>query len=1053
MKASSPLFGKASNSWPVQLGTARYRAALPLLIESVQTMPAQTPFAERTERLFGLLGFRPHPSGSAEAPLAEGALILDDASGPLSRTYVVHCHDQAAPVGLDAYEALRAHLAGVRSELTRKARGILVASVGFAAEVERLSVTEDLELLTISELEQSVIDFRVYVRELVVELERDPSLSHYIEPQILREHRQREEAAEALLDDWLRDPEINHLTLLGDYGTGKTTLLRATALRLARRYEVEVVAGGARGRVPIYVDLRRYTAALSLKQIILDLLDHHEVRVASYAAFEYLGREGRLLLILDGFDEMASRGNPELTLRNFRELNKQAVGRAKILLSCRTHYFTDHRDLQSFLHAAGPRSVGPRQAESRTGAFPLTTQHTGPPRKVGNRKTTRLYQEIATRRNFVVGFLQDFDEDQVAAYLDLRCGSAGGALKDFIDRTYHLAELARRPVLLDLIVQSQARLEAQGSVAGPVRAGDLYAFYVDIWLSRNDWSTVIDIDTKARLLEAFAARAMGQQGASLPRARIPELIAESQPGLTSLDAAEVDQELRRATFLVRDAEGHYRFSHRSFLEFFYARHLLAQAAAGVAAAWAGAFFPTEVYRFAQDLASKMPLALGQLLAWVEDGDQDEYTRANAIKVVAPTRRPEVRALLLRLLAHAEPERLRHFAAIGLGHHPDDTVVDALIAAAEDDSAPHFVQSNTLLALGRLRHPRATAYLLQLLDLGTPIAATRLWSLHQAAHAAPPALAAACIRHAQAHLDDPATINSVLELCTVHPSPEAEATACAVLGRTRRIKDAALAAELLSPEALRPFLPALVALLDANPSHAYAGRLLAALRGCAAPPLREFLVAQAGASHGPLAPEAFAVLAADHPEVAVAHGPAWLGPGRPFPFRNEVASFLVAQAPETALPLLEAMLTRNQRVAIKLHVLELIATHAPERLAPLVAERWADEPAIAVKRQALELLVQIDVVAARQLMLEHGVRARRNGTRVAVCALLGSLFHDDCTRALLVRLARDRSRWVRLQALRSLCTPGRGVAPQDVVDAMVDELDTELCAERQRLLGV
>jgi len=1016
-------------------------------------MPAQTPFAERTARLFGLLGFRPHPSSGAEALRSAGSLILDDASGPLSRTYVVHCHDQATPVGLEAYEALRVHLAGVRSALTRKARGILVASVGFGADVERLSATEDLELLTISELEQSVIDFRVYVRDLVVELERDPSLAHYVEPRILREHRPREEAAAALLDSWLRDPEINHLTLLGDYGTGKTTLLRATALRLARRYEVEVVAGGARGRVPIYVDLRRYTAALSLKQIVLDLLDRHEVRVASYAAFEYLGREGRLLLILDGFDEMASRGNPELTLRNFRELNKQAEGRAKILLSCRTHYFTDHRDLQSFLHAAGPRATGPRPAEPRTGPFSLTTQPTGPPRKVGNRKTTRLYQEIATRRNFVLAFLQDFDEEQVATYLDLRCGPAGGALKDFIDRTYHLAELARRPVLLDLIVQSQARLEADGREPGPVRAGDLYAFYVDIWLSRNDWSTVIDIDTKARLLEAFAERAMGQQGASLPRARIPELIAESQPGLTSLDAAEVDQELRRATFLVRDAEGHYRFSHRSFLEFFYARHLLARAAAGDAAAWAGAFFPTEVYRFAQDLASKRPRSREQLLAWAEDGEQDEHARANAIKVLAPTRRPEIQAMLLRLLAHAEPQRLRHFAAIGLGHHPDDAVVDALISAAEDDAAPHFVQSNTLLALGRLGHPRATAYLLQLLEPGTPVAATRLWSLHQAAHTAPPALAAACIRHAQGHLGDPATVNSVLQLCTVHPSPEAEATACAVLRGTRRTKDAALAAELLSPDALRPFVPALVALLDADPGHAYAGRLLSALQGCEVAPLREFLVAQAATPQGPLAHEAFAVLTADHPELAVAHAAAWLGPGRPFSFRNGVASFLVAYAPETALPLLEGLLTRNQRVAIKLHVLELIATHAPERMAALVAERWADEPAIAVKRLALELLLQIDVAAARRLMLEHGVRARRNGTRVAVCALLGSLFHDDCTQALLVCLSGDRSRWVRLQALRSLCTPGRGVAPQAVVDAMVDEVDPELRAERQRLLGV
>ena len=41
-----------------------------------------------------------------------------------------------------------------------------------------------------------------------------------------------------------------------------------------------------------------------------------------------------------------------------------------------------------------------------------------------------------------------------------------------------------------------------------------------------------------------------------------------------LDPQRVDLELRTAAFLIRSSEGYYRFSHRSFLEFFFARHLL-----------------------------------------------------------------------------------------------------------------------------------------------------------------------------------------------------------------------------------------------------------------------------------------------------------------------------------------------------------------------------------------------------------------------------------------------------------------------------------------------
>lgn len=41
----------------------------------------------------------------------------------------------------------------------------------------------------------------------------------------------------------------------------------------------------------------------------------------------------------------------------------------------------------------------------------------------------------------------------------------------------------------------------------------------------------------------------------------------------NLDHDRVDVELRTAAFLVRSADGYYRFSHKSFLEYFLARHL------------------------------------------------------------------------------------------------------------------------------------------------------------------------------------------------------------------------------------------------------------------------------------------------------------------------------------------------------------------------------------------------------------------------------------------------------------------------------------------------
>ena len=164
-------------------------------------------------------------------------------------------------------------------------------------------------------------------------------------------------------------------------------------------------------------------------------MDTHSIRAASYGAFQYAMREGQLLLILDGFDKMASRGNYQATLRNFRELNKSAIGRAKMILSCRTHYFATDQVVQRF-----------HGYQSSSAFLP--------------KSFTDLYREIAGRRNFLITHLMEFRTDQVEQYLRSRCGDCWQTILSFIQSTYNLTELSRRPVLLDMIVASKGRLDS-----------------------------------------------------------------------------------------------------------------------------------------------------------------------------------------------------------------------------------------------------------------------------------------------------------------------------------------------------------------------------------------------------------------------------------------------------------------------------------------------------------------------------------------------------------------------------------------------------------------
>ena len=106
----------------------------------------------------------------------------------------------------------------------------------------------------------------------------------------------------------------------------------------------------------------------------------------------------------------------------------------------------------------------------------------------------------------------------------------------------------------------------------------------------------------------------------------------------------------------------------------------------------------------------------------------------------------------------------------------------------------------------------------------------------------------------------------------------------------------------------------------------------------------------------------------------------------------------------------------------------------------------------VKRHALELLLQVDREAAIELMLGEGIWENRVGTRMAVCTTLASVNREEATAALLERLRQDPSVWVRLQALRSLASPGRRLDRQRVSEAMQGEKDPDVLALRAQLLG-
>jgi len=489
---------------------------------------------------------------------------------PETLTYLVECKDYRSPVTMDVVEGVENRLKAARRGKYPDARGWIVAAGDFARNARDYAESLGILCSTDAELTRRLIDFRPYLHDLIgdyeeyiIDRQRDLRLPQlYVEPDALIERDKKAEVRplQELVDEWLADPNLNQLTLLGDYGTGKTVFTLKLAHDLA-----QACCDGEGTLIPVRIPLKDFDPKQQVDDLVMNHLRRHGIEGSPYRAFQYLLREGLLLLILDGFDEITAQVTPELTRRNFDKLDALVSGRAKVLLTCRTHYFRDRPEEEALL-------------EHRAALPGLET-----------REGTELYQLIVGRPNYRILYLREFDQPKITAYLQKACGAGWEKDWETIQSIYNLEELARRPVLLDMVVKSLPELRRRG---GEVTAAGLYQVYTNFWIERDDWRAILTPAGKAAFTTELAWRLWTADRERLHYTELTDLAQELlraehfKPGAitaTQLSQADIEfaaHEVRTAAFLTRDAEGNYGFAHRSFMEFFVARRLCPQMLAG-----------------------------------------------------------------------------------------------------------------------------------------------------------------------------------------------------------------------------------------------------------------------------------------------------------------------------------------------------------------------------------------------------------------------------------------------------------------------------------------
>jgi predicted NACHT family NTPase len=342
------------------------------------------------------------------------------------------------------------------------------------------------------------------------------------------------------IDLWMDDPAKEHISVLGEFGTGKTWFAFHYAWTALQRYQQAKQKGTQRPRLPLIITLRDYAKALNVENVLAGFFfTQHNIRLNS-EVFDQLNRMGKLLLIFDGFDEMAAKCDRQQTINNFWELAKVIVPGAKVILTCRTEHFPEAKEGRALLNAELKASTANLSGETP---------------------------------QFEVLELAAFDDDQIRQVLSYQADAETVAQ---VMNNPQLLDLARRPVMAELILESLPDIQA----GKPVDMSRVYLYAVRRKMERDIKAerTFTSLADKLFFLCELSWEMLSTDQMSLNYRLFPDrirrLFGAAVQAEKDLDHWHYD--MMGQTMLIRNAEGDYSPAHRSLLEFFVAYKLAAE---------------------------------------------------------------------------------------------------------------------------------------------------------------------------------------------------------------------------------------------------------------------------------------------------------------------------------------------------------------------------------------------------------------------------------------------------------------------------------------------
>ncbi len=371
-----------------------------------------------------------------------------------------------------------------------------------------------------------------YLTTTIDFLNNSLNLKYYIDLKCRDEEHKRTILIKDYICEWLKDPNVTTLAILGDFGTGKTTYSQKLTLESSKRY----LDNPQNNYLPIMIDLRSFTHLRNVEELLKNALMWKGI---DYEDFFQIFQDSKILFIFDGFDEMSTDTRRMISFENFLELNKLNYEKNKLIITSRTHYFRQKIDEGTIL-------------------------------KFKDKNFDGILLKDGKKISIV--YLENLNEEDIKRYLKLYFRDEWKIFHNTLYSIYNLPELAHRPILLNLIAQTLPEIVG---VKGEITPYKLYDIYINRWAKREEWRDIRSEDVLF-LMEELAFKMFLFDRTSITPQELTEIIKENYEqnilfGLMNLE--NFDGKIRTASFLYRDDNDNYKFMHKSFMEFFIAKKL------------------------------------------------------------------------------------------------------------------------------------------------------------------------------------------------------------------------------------------------------------------------------------------------------------------------------------------------------------------------------------------------------------------------------------------------------------------------------------------------